>query len=172
MTMFHKLGANTFDEDSQENGVTFFKSKIAPPAPGNAVPGPISYFAITPHFILYGTDKPMLRKAALLDSATGSAAGSSILDNPEIRSLRAKLPHDLLGLTIIDFSRHNWTADFSKSFDDMEKSDKAKLSPEDIQFYDSLKKFSASKIGNAMMRKSVGGWWKEPDGIHYEGYSQ
>jgi len=170
--LFHKLGANSFDEDSHENGVTFFKSKVATPPPGTAVPAPISYFAITPHFVLYGTDKPALHKAAQLDSAAGAAGGSSILNNPEIGGLRAMLPHDLLGLTITDYSRHNWTADFSKSFDDMEKSEKSKLSPEDIQFYDSLKKFSATKIGNAMLRKSVGGWWKEPDGIHYEGFSQ
>jgi hypothetical protein len=171
-TMFRKFGATTFDEDAHENGVTFFKSKIATPPAGTAVPAPISYFAITPHFMLYGTDKPALRKAAQLDSAAGPAKGSSILDNAEIGSLRAKLPHDLLGLTVIDYSRHNWTADFAKSFDDMEKSEKAKLSPEDIQFYESLKKFSATKIGNAMLRKSVGGWWKEADGIHYEGFSQ
>ena len=171
-TLFRKLGASTFDEDSHENGITFFKSKTATPDPVVAVPAPISYFAITPHFLLYGTDKPALRKAAQLDSAAGSAGGPSILNNPEIATLRAALPNELLGLTITDFSRHSWTADFSKSFDEMEKSDKSKLSPEDIQFYDSLKKFSTTKIGNAMIRKSVGGWWKTPDGIHYEGFSQ
>lgn len=172
VTMFHKLGASTFDEDSHENGVTFFKSKISTPAPGTDVPAPPSYFAITPHFMLYGTDKPALRKATQLDSATGPTKGSSILDDPEISSLRAKLPHDLLGLMITDYSRHNWTADMSKSFDDMEKSEKAKLSPEDIQFYESLKKFSATKTGSIMLRRTAAGWWKDSDGIHYEGYSQ
>jgi hypothetical protein len=172
VTMFHKLGATTFEEDSHENGVTFFKSKTAAPTAGTSAPGPISYFAITPHFMLYGTDKAALRKAAQLDSAAGPAARTSILDNPEIGALRATLPRDLLGLMVTDYSRHSWTAEMSKSFDDMEKSEKAKLSPEDIQFYESLKKFSATKVGSAMMRRSVGGWWKEPDGIHYEGFAQ
>jgi hypothetical protein len=170
--LFNKLGANSFAEDSHDNGITLFKSKIATAAPDAPVPGPVSYVALTPHFLLYGTDKQALLKAARSDSAAGPSAGSSLLDNSEIGALRAALPRELLGLTVTDFSRHNWTADFSKSFDDMEKSDKAKLSPEDIQFYESLKKFSATKIGNAMLRRSVGGWWKEPDGIHYEGFSQ
>lgn len=169
--MFHKLGASAFDEDSHENGITFFKSKIATPAAGAEAPAPPSYFAITPHFLLYGTDKPALRKAAQLDSAAASA-GSSLLNNSEIGLLRAQLPHDLLGLMITDYSRHSWTGDMSKSFDDVEKSEKEKLSPEDIQFFDSLKKFSATKLGSTMMHRSVGGWWKEPDGIHYEGFSQ
>jgi hypothetical protein len=86
--------------------------------------------------------------------------------------LRAALPKELLGLTITDYTRHDWTADFTKSIEDSEKSGQSKLSPEDIQFFDSMKKFNSTRVGKAMMRRSVAGWWKEPDGIHYEGFSQ
>jgi hypothetical protein len=170
--LFHKLGANSFEDDTHENGITFFKSKTAAPVPGAAGPAPTSYVALTPHFLLFGTDRPALLKAARLDSAAGPAAGSSLADNPEISRLRAALPHDLLGLTITDYSRHDWTADFTKMMDDSEKAGQSKLSPEDIQFFDSMKKFNATRIGKAMLRRSVGGWWKEPDGIHYQGFSQ
>jgi len=170
--LFHKLGDDSIVEDSYENGVTLFKSKIATPVPGSTSPGPTSYFAVTPHFLLYGTDKQALSKAARLDSASGTAGSPSLLDNPEISRLRAALPRDLLGLSITDYSRHDWTADFAKSLDETEKSDKSKLSPEDIQFFDSMKKFSATAIGKVMLRRSVGAWWKESDGIHYEGFSQ
>jgi hypothetical protein len=171
-TLFEKLGANSFAEDSHENGITFFKSTTNAPAAGNAPAAPASYVALTRHFLLFSTDKPALLKAARLDSAAGPAGGSSLADNPEIGRLRAALPHDLLGLAITDYSHHDWTADYTKSIEESEKSGQSKLSPEDIQFFDSMKKFNATRVGKAMLRRGVGGWWKEPDGIHYEGFSQ
>jgi hypothetical protein len=170
--LFEKLGANSYAEDSHESGITFFKSINSTPVPGTAGPGPTSYVALTPHFLLFGTDKPALLKAGRLDSAAGPAAGSTFADSPEISKMRAALPHDLLGLTITDYTRHDWTADFTKSIEDSEKSGQSKLSPEDIQFFDSMKKFNATRVGKTMLRRNVGGWWKEPDGIHYQGFSQ
>lgn len=170
--LFEKLGANSFEDDSHEKGLTFFKSKTATPVPGATGPGLTSYVALTPHFLLFGTDRPALLRAARLDSAAGPATGSSLAEGPEISHLRAALPHDLLGLTITDYTRHDWTADFAKMVDQSEKAGESKLSPEDIQFFDSMKKFNATRVGKAMLRRSVGGWWKEPDGIHYEGFSQ
>jgi hypothetical protein len=170
--LFNKIGANSFEEDSHENGVTFFKSKTNAPVANPSAPTPTNYFAITPHFLLYGTDKQALVKAARLDSGAGPAAGSSLADNREIVNLRATLPQNLLGLSITDYSHYDWAADMTKGLNQTETSDKSKLSPEDIQFFDSMKKFSATAIGKAMMRRSVGGWWKEVDGIHYEGFSQ
>jgi hypothetical protein len=191
--LIKKVGADSFEEDSHENGITVFKSKSAAPdttktatnAPSakstvakspaaNVVdpPMPSSYLAVTPHFLLYATDKQALRKTALLDAAGAPAAGSSLADNPEISKLRAALPHDLLGLTITDYTRSDWAADLVKSMNDTEKTGSSKLSPEDIQFFDSMKKFGASAIGKIILRRSVGGWWKEADGIHYEGFSQ
>jgi hypothetical protein len=171
-TLIEKLGTNSYAEDGREGGVTFFKSINSTPAAGAAGPSVTSYVALTPNFLLFGTDKPTLVKAAKLDSAAGTAAGSSLADSPEISRLRALLPKELLGLTITDYTRHDWTADFTKSIEDSEKSGQSKLSPEDIQFFDSMKKFNATRVGKAMLRRNVAGWWKEPDGIHYQGFSQ
>jgi len=170
--LFEKLGSNSYAEDGHESGIAFYKSINSTPAAGTTGPGATSYVALTPHFLLFGTDKPALLKAGRLDSAAGPAAGSSLADNPEISHLRALLPKDLLGLTITDYTRHDWTADFTKSIEDSEKAGQSKLSPEDIQFFDSMKKFNATRVGKASLRRNVGGWWKEPDGIHYEGFSQ
>jgi hypothetical protein len=170
--LFDKLGANSYAEDTHENGITFYKSINSTPSAGTTGPAATNYVALTPHFLLFGTDKPALLKAAKLDSAAGPAAGSSLVDNSEISRLRALLPKDLLGLTITDYTRHDWTADFTKSIEDSEKAGGSKLSPEDIQFFDSLKKFNATRVGKATLRRNVGGWWKEPDGIHYQGFSQ
>jgi hypothetical protein len=35
-----------------------------------------------------------------------------------------------------------------------------------------MKKFGATALGKMMLRRSVSGWWKDGDGIHYEGFSQ
>jgi hypothetical protein len=170
--LFEKLGANSYAEDGHDGGITFYKSINAAPAAGATGPAVTSYVALTPHFLLFGTDRPALLRTAKLDSAAGPAAGSPFADNPEISRLRALLPKDLLGLTITDYTRHDWTADFTKSIEDSEKSGQSKLSPEDIQFFDSMKKFNATRVGKAMLRRNIAGWWKEPDGIHYEGFSQ
>lgn len=171
-TLFEKLGSNSYAEDTHENGITFYKSINSTPAAGTAGPAVTNYVALTKHYLLFGTDKPALLKAGRLDSATGPAAGSTLADSPEISRLRALLPKELLGLTITDYTRHDWTADFTKSIEDSEKAGQSKLPPEDIQFFDSMKKFNATRVGKATLRRNVAGWWKEPDGIHYEGFSQ
>ena len=158
-TLIEKLGTNSYAEDGREGGVTFFKSINSTPAAGAAGPSVTSYVALTPNFLLFGTDKPTLVKAAKLDSAAGTAAGSSLADSPEISRLRALLPKELLGLTITDYTRHDWTADFTKSIEESEKSGQSKLSPEDIQFFDSMKKFNATRVGKAMLREE-----RRPDG--------
>jgi hypothetical protein len=172
--LFHKFGGNSIVEDSYENGVTLFKTKSLNAAlPGSKDPiPPTPYYAVTPHFLLYGTDKQAVRKAAQSDSASGSARGSSLADSSETSALRAALPHDLLGLSISDYTHHDWAAEITKSLGETEKSDTSKLSPEDIQFFDTMKKFSATILGKMMLRRSVSGWWKDADGIHYEGFSQ
>ena len=164
-----KFGASSFDEDSHENGFTLYKSKIAPPDPSLPQPGPASYIALTPHFLFYGTDKKTLLKAAQSSSATGSA---SLGDKPEINRLRALLPRELLGLSITDYSHFDWAGQLAKSIDTSEKSDASKLSAEDIQFFETMKKFNTTALGKAMLHSSVDGWWKDSDGIHYEGFDQ
>ena len=173
--LIHKLGGDSIVEDSHENGVTIFKSKSAPPpadphSKASDAPPP-NYVALTPHFLLYGGDKESLLKAARMDSA-GTTGGPSLADSPEIRDIRAALPRELLGLNIIDYTHHDWAADMTKALGDSEKSDTAKLSPEDIQFFETMKKFGATTIGKMLLRRSVSGWWKDADGIHYEGFSQ
>jgi hypothetical protein len=175
LALVRKIGSNSLVEDSHENGVTVFKSKPATdPAAAKSTdpPAPSSYYIITPHFLLYGNDKKALLKAAQSDSAAGPPRASSLTDNPEISTMRAALPADLLGLSITDYSRENWAAEIVKSLGETDKSDTSTLSAEDIQFFDAMKKFSASALGKIMLRKSVSGWWKDADGIHYEGLSQ
>jgi hypothetical protein len=169
MVLMNKFGANSFVEDSHDNGITLFKSKITPAVPGTSDPAPTTYVAITPHFLFYGTDKKALLKAAQSGSATG---GASLAEKPEISKLRALLPRELLGLSITDYSRYDWAAQLTKSIDQSENSDAAKLSPEDIQFFETMKKFNATALGKAMLHSSVDGWWKDADGIHYEGFDQ
>jgi hypothetical protein len=167
--LFHKLGGDSIVEDSFENGITIFKSKSAAIVADAKTPlPPTTYYVVAPHFLLYGTDKQALSKAAQLDSA----AGSSLADKPEISKLRANLPHDLLGMIITDYSHYDWATEITKTFNQAENADKGKLSPEDIQFFAALKKFSASSPGKTMLHASVDGWWKASDGIHYEGFDQ
>jgi hypothetical protein len=172
-TLIHKVGSNSYEEVSKENGITLFKSKSAAPAAANSTdPAVPTYLAVTPHFLLYATDKQALTKAAQSDFAGKSAGRASLLDNPEISKLRAILPKELLGLSITDYSHYDWAAELTKSIDKSEKADASKLSAEDIQFFDSLKKFNASKLGKMILRRSVDGWWKDSEGIHYEGFDQ
>ncbi len=170
--LIHKIGSNSYEEVSNENGITLFKSKSAAPAANSTDPVVPTYLAVTPHFLVYGIDKKALTKAAQSDFASRSAGRASLLDSPEISKLRAILPKELLGLSITDYTHYDWAAEITKSIDQSEKSGASKLSPEDIQFFDALKKFNASKLSKVMLRRSVDGWWKDSEGIHYEGFDQ
>jgi hypothetical protein len=172
-SLMHKLGTNFIVEDSHDDGVTLYKyaravqdgedAKSSGPAP------PQYYMAIAPHFLIVATDKQMLRSAVKSGS---TPASSSLASSPETISLRAALPHDLLGLSVADYTRQDWIGDMVKSLEQPDGADKSKLSPEDIQFFEALKKFAATTVGKTLMRRSVAGWWKDVDGIHYEGFSQ
>ncbi len=170
LALIHKLAGSFLVEDSHEAGLTLFTrpTPATPAAKDSSEPAaPTYYFGVTPHFLLAGTDKAALRKAAHSDSA-----GATLADSPEMRTLRAALPNDLLGFSVTDYTHYDWAGEIAKSITDMEKADKAKLSPEDIQFFDNLKKFGTTSYGKMTFRRSVGGWWKAPDGIHYEGFTQ
>lgn len=167
--LFHKFGGDSIVEDSHENGVTFFKSKTAAPVTGSSDLGPTNYYAVTPYFLFYSADKKALLKAAQSDSGAG---GVSLADKPEISRLRALLPRELLGMSITDYSHFDWAGQLKNAIDQSEKSDTSKLSAEDIQFFETMKKFNATALGKAMLHNSVDGWWKDSDGIHYEGFDQ
>src|SRR5882724_12376454 len=112
--------------------------------------------AITPYFLIAGTDKQMVRNAAKSGFTAGS---SSLASSPEIVSLRTALPHDLLGLSVADYTHQDWVGDWVKTLEQPDTADKSKLSPEDIQFFETMKKFAATTVGKTLMRRSVGGWW-------------
>ena len=108
--LFHKFGGDSIVEDSHDNGITIFKSKPAPAGAAGATdpPIPTSYYVLTPHFLLYGSDKKALLKAAQSDSASGTARASALTDNPEISSFARRYPTIFLALSIMDYSQHNW----------------------------------------------------------------
>jgi hypothetical protein len=172
-SLIQKLGTNFVVEDSHDDGVTLYKYARAvqdgEDAKSSRPAAPQYYMAIAPHFLIVGTDKQMLRNTV---KSGATPTSSSLASSAEITSLRAALPHDLLGLSVADYTHQDWMADMMKSLEQPDGTDKSKLSPEDIQFIESLKKFAATTVGKTLMRRSVAGWWKDTDGIHYEGFSQ
>jgi len=172
-SLIHKLGTNFIVEDSHDDGVTLYKYARAvqdgEDANSSGLASPQYYMAITPYFLIAGTDKQMVRNAAKSGFTAGS---SSLASSPEIVSLRTALPHDLLGLSVADYTHQDWVGDWVKTLEQPDTADKSKLSPEDIQFFETMKKFAATTVGKTLMRRSVGGWWRDSDGFHYEAFSQ
>lgn len=173
LSLVHKIPGDAVKGETKENGVTFLRlGGSAPAADPAQAPSPEYYLAITPHVLLAGSDRAMVREAASRLSGAPSAAGPGLLvDTPALHTLRAKLPHDVIGVNFTDYTRSTWLDQIFKSMRQAQDAGTAKQSPEDKQLMDSLEKLSMSIMGK-MLHSSVATWWRAADGIHYEGFSQ
>lgn len=171
LNLIHKFGAKKISDEKQANGVTFLTYGSAPDSVGaSGSPIPSQYYVgIAPHFVFASSNPQYVQDAAARLSSPGQ---SSVADNPGIQELRARLPHDVLGLSIMDYTKVDW-ANFMKEI--IAKSQTAgtpKLSSEDNQFFETMMKQLPWSSMNQTMHWSVGAWWKDADGFHYESNSK
>ena len=81
------------------------------------------------------------------------------------------MPREVISLQFTDYSRYDWEAFIAGAFDKMGTQGKANLSPDDVQFLESLKSFPWAAMTRTL-HWSVGAWWKDADGIHFESNSK
>lgn len=169
MDLIHKLAPTYIAEETQANGVTFFK--YAPPtAPGASPQAPATetLIALTPQYLLIGSDKKAIHDLAERAGASqGSLNGSSFTDNPEFQRIRAMFPAELLGLSVTDYTHSNTLKVMLDAISPTAEKDKTKTSPEQLQLIQAFQNAAWLKL-ISQLRWSVSAWWKDADGIHFE----
>ncbi len=169
LDLIHKLSPRSISEETQENGVTFFKTAAQIPTGGaSQSPATDNYVALTPQLLLASTDKQVLRDfVARAGSGQSGASGASLADNPEVRRIRAMFPAEVLGFSITDYTHTDWQKELADAFTESGQEDKSKITPEELQLREGLKRIPWATAFGAF-HWSVSAWWKDTDGIHFE----
>ena len=169
LSLIHKVGAERILSEKQENGVAYLTFGAASVPGASTAPDPTQYHvAVAPHVLLASANAQFVRDTVARLGTSGSA---SLADNPELVKLRAALPREVISLQFTDYSRYDWEAVISGAFDKMGTQRKANLSPDDVKFLESLKSFPWASM-TSTLHWSVGAWWRDADGIHFESNSK
>lgn len=126
------------------------------------------YVAVTPQMLLAAPRKVMLRDAiGRLKSATPVTGG--IFANPEYLDLRAHLPDKLSGLSGSDLAHIPWDKMFANFKSQLEAGMKSQgQATTNLDWLNLIK----PEVASRHLHMSVGGWWKDSNGIHFDSYVQ
>jgi hypothetical protein len=160
----------------QAGDVTYLQISFPQTAAADSAAAPSAiYLALTPNMLLGSKDEGVLHHAvALVHSATGQTPSNALTADPDFQSARASLPAKLASLSYYNYSRFNW----QKFFADAEKNlnDQAqrrahldnKPAPPPIHI---LQGFNAATF-SSYLHVSIGGAWKDSNGIYFDSYIQ
>ena len=126
------------------------------------------YVAVTPHMVLAAPRKAMLRDAiARLGTGAPAAASVGVATIPEFSLLRAKLPDNLSGLSADDLRATPWDkilANYLKARDDERKQSQSTAPAVDVDWLKLIK----TDVLTRHLKVSVGGWWKDANGVYFD----
>lgn len=126
------------------------------------------YLAVTPHMLLAAPRKAMVRDAiARLNGGSAGTAANGLMTMPEFAQARAALPQNLSGFSAADFRQiplDKLLANFVNAMTLIAKQSKSSEPPPDFTF---LKSFKTETI-TRHVHYSVGGWWKDSNGVYFD----
>jgi hypothetical protein len=129
------------------------------------------YVAVTPQMILVAPRKAMLRQVVTqLGSQTDAAHASGIFANAEYAQMRSRLPEKLSGLSGADITQIPWDrllANLEDQADQVATRSK-RTHPPDLTWLKLLK----PKVITRHLHMTVGGWWKDSNGVYFDSYLQ
>ena len=144
------------------------------------------YVAVTPEMLLAAPRKEMLRQAADMLASKGGAP-TGVLANSEVQQLRMKLPEKLTGMSAADLTQIPWdkiAANFAVQMEEAGKkpnrttanpaanaTNNAAPTPSQQEAIKLLKTIPPNVVSRHL-HVSVGGWWKDANGIYIDSYIQ
>jgi len=165
-------GATTIVAEDSSGDTTFLDLAFPYKDPANGQPRKKFYYvAVTPQMLLAAPRKTMLRDAiARLNSKSATRVPGAIFQKPEYLQLRSHLPEKLSGLSAADIGDMPWDkifASFATQIEEGVKKSPSKSST-DLSWITLVK----PEIIPRHLHMSVGGWWKDANGIHFDSYTQ
>ena len=126
------------------------------------------YVAVTPQMLLVAPRKQMLRDAIVrLDTGTADPAQPSVMANPDFAGLRSRLPDKLSGLSATDIGKIPWDKMLASVEDQMAQSagPASGQAPTDLSWI-------KPEVFLRYLHITVGGWWKDANGVYLDSYIQ
>jgi hypothetical protein len=132
------------------------------------------YIAVSPSMMLVAERKAMLREAATL-LASHPAGPAGVLANAEAQQLRTKLPEKLTGFSAADLTQIPWDKIAAKLATQAEQGSKAQNGSTTNSNASQAATWLKSMPPDVVSRHvhvSVGGSWKDANGVYFESYIQ
>lgn len=161
----------------QEGDVTYLTAMMPVHAMVQSVPaGPTeTYFAVTPDMLLASKERGLLRDAvAHIHLAGGAAQAGGLASDPTFQKARAALPAKLVSLLYANYANTNWQkaiGQFEKNLNDQrEQAARAANKPVPPRV-ELLQGFDPALLSR-YLHYSIGGAWKDANGIYFDDYIQ
>jgi hypothetical protein len=126
------------------------------------------YLAVTPHMLLAAPRKAMVRDAiARLNGGSAGTAANGLLTTPEFAQARSALPQNLSGFSAADFRQiplDKILANFVNAMEILKKQSKSTEPAPDLTWLKQLKTEAITRH----IHYSVGGWWKDSNGVYFD----
>lgn len=172
----HALPGERVSTDPEGN-VTYLTATMPVHAMVQSVPAAPSttYFAVTPDMLLASKEERLLRDAvAHIHSAGGAAQAGGLRSDPTFQKARAALPAKLVSLLYANYANTNWRkalGEFEKNLNDQrEQAARAANKPAPPPV-DLLQGFDPALLSR-YLHYSIGGAWKDSNGIYFDNYIQ
>lgn len=126
------------------------------------------YLAVTPHMVLAAPRKAMIREAiSRISAANQTAPAAGVLAAPEYARMRSALPANLSGLAAMDFRQIPLDKILATYLNQMEEARKQSKSNEPVPDFGWLKQMKTDVL-TRHLHLSVGGWWKDSNGVYFD----
>jgi hypothetical protein len=129
------------------------------------------YVGVTPHMVFIAPRKAMVKDAIThMNGSAGSAPASGILADAEFIKLRSALPEKLTALGVTDIRAIPWDKMLANYFNQMQQAAQQSkdFTPPDTSWLKLIK----PEIVSRHLHMSVGGWWKDSNGVYFDSYVQ
>jgi hypothetical protein len=155
--------------EDQEGAVTYLS--ITSPftdSKSGATRRRFQYIGVTPDLLWVAPRKAMLKELVAQRSKPGGAAPAGLAGDAKFNAARARMPQGLSGFGYADFSRINWD-DLVKEVETQLKEgpkNSAATSNSALDWKSLLK----SAVFSRHLHLFINGWWKDRDGLHFDGF--
>lgn len=163
---------------NQEGDVTYINVTLPTHSVGGSVAAPApatTYFALTPNMLLASKQQGLLRDGvARVHAGDGAGPAAGLTSDPDFQKARASLPAKLVSLSYANYAYFNW----QKLFSDLEKNlnEQRQTAAQNTQKpapprIDLLQGFDPAVLSR-YLHVSVGGTWKDSNGIYFDSHIQ
>jgi hypothetical protein len=163
---------------NQEGDVTYINVTLPTHSVGGsaAAPAPATtYFALMPEMLLASKEQRLLRDGvARVQAGNGAGQAGELAGDPDFQKARASLPAKLVSLSYVNYAHFNWQKLFSvleKNLNEQRQTAARNTQKPAPPRIDLLQGFDPAVLSR-YLHVSIGGTWRDSNGIYLDSYIQ